>query len=272
MMVKITKQQIKDYFKKHNYSTYADVAKEFNVCHELIRKKFKNEIISSLNYKSKYIAYKDNLSFDSNNLTKLNTIVFSKQRDIKSTVFNIVKTNDLISSEKLYNLFEFNVRQQVSQLIKTRKIFIKKQAKHSLYSINPFEDKIIVKEKFDITSLKEGDKLLKDLQIINEIKYQKKIDVARKFNINPKTINDIKKRFEIGGARGLIHTRRPNTTKISSSVQAAIITEAVKHPEKSPKEIKKSVNKPISLKVIIDTLEKIKNSIEPQKKLLLEVQ
>ncbi|MDP2750468.1 MAG: helix-turn-helix domain-containing protein [Nanoarchaeota archaeon] len=271
-MVKITKQQIKDYFKKHNYSTYADVAKEFNVCHELIRKKFKNEIISSLNYKSKYITYKDNLSFDSNNLTKINNIVFSKDRDIKSTVFNIVKTNDLISSEKLYNLFEFKIRQQVSQLIKTRKIFIKKQAKHSLYSTNPFDDTIIVKEKFDITSLKEGDKLLRDLQIINEIEYRKKIDVARKFNIDPKTINDIKKRFEIGGAKGLIHTRRPKTIKISSSVQAAIITEAVKHPEKSPKEIKKSVNKPISLKIITDTLEKIKNSIEQKKKLLLEIQ
>jgi len=174
VMSKITKQQIKDYFKKYNYSTYANVAKEFNVCPELIRKKFKNEIISSLNYKSKYITYKDNLSFDSNNLTKINDIVFSKHRDIKSTVFNIVKTNDLISSEKLYNLFDFNIRQQVSQLIKTKKIFIKKQAKHSLYSANPFEDKIIIKEKFDITSLKEGDKLLNDLQIINEIKYTKK--------------------------------------------------------------------------------------------------
>ena len=142
-----------------------------------------------------------------------------------------------------------------------------------MYSTNPFEDKIIVKEKFDITSLKEGDKLLKDLQIINEINYQKKIDVARKFNIDPKTINDIKKRFEIGGARGLIHTRRPNTTKISSSVQAAIFTEAIKYPLKSAKEIKTTLNqfKSVSLKKIESVIDKVKD-IKPQKKIILEIQ
>ena len=273
-MVKITFSQVEEYFKKHKYSTYANLANEFNVCEELIRKKFKNEIISSLNHKSKHIAYKNNLFFDSNGLTKIDNIIFSKYRDIKSSVLNIIKSNKQILSEKLYGFFSFNIRQQVSQLIKSENIFVKREGKHSLYSITPFDDKIIVKEQFEITSLRENDKLLRDLEIIKETKEKKNIDIARKFNLDPKTINDIKKRFEKRGAKGLIHTRKFETTKISSSTQAAIITDAIKHPEKSPKEIKESLNHiaSVSLKTIKETMDKVKEHISSKKKLLLEIQ
>lgn len=273
-MAKITLNQLKEYFNTHKFSTYAIIAKEFNVCQELIRKKFKNEIISSLNFKSKYITYRNLCSFDSNGLAKINNFIFSEHRGIKSTVYNIIKSKDKISSEELYNLFDFNIRQQISQLIKTNKIFVKKKAKHSIYSVNPFNDKIIVNEKFDITSLRKNDKLLRDLQIIKEINEDKKIDIARKYDIDPKTINDIKQRFETRGAKGLIHSRKPEIKRISSSTQAAIIAEAVIHPEKSPNDIKKNIELPkeVPLKEVKKLVTETRKSIELKKKILLEIQ
>jgi transposase len=66
------------------------------------------------------------------------------------------------------------------------------------------------------------------------------VDIAEKYNITTKTISNIKKRFEEGGVKGLIHTRTSNveTIKVSTPEQAAIITDVVQHPDKTAKEIK----------------------------------
>jgi len=272
-MVKIREEQIKDYFKKHKYSTYKEIAKKYNVTIELIRKKFRNQIVSSLNHKCKYIIYIPNHTFDQYNLIKIKGVLFSKFGNIKDTLVQIIKLNDCISSKKLYRIMGFNVRTQISQLTKKRKIFTKNQGNHSLYSLQPLREEVVKEKEFDIASLKQNDKVLRDLQIIKELKELKKTEVANKHNITPETVRNIEERFKKESVKGLIHIRKPKTVKISSSTQAAIITEAIQHPEKTPKEIKESVQqiKSVSLKTIEKTINKVKDYSHSKKNLLLEI-
>ena len=185
----------------------------------------------------------------------------------------MIKTKDRISSKEIYALFGFNIRPQVSQLINDRKIFTKKQGKHSIYSLDPLQEEIIREKEFDIRSLKEGDKILRDLEIVKEIKESKKTDIAKKHNISVKTITHIEKRFHSHGAKGLIHTRKPKTLEISSTKEAAIIAETIQHPEKTAKEIKATLRqlKSVTIKAIGATIKKVQKFAEPQKKILLEI-
>jgi transposase len=273
-MVKITLQQAKEYFQAHKYSTYKDMANYFGVCEELLRKKFKNEIVSSLNHKAKYIALKDNLSFDSCGIASIGKILFSKTGNIQSTIYNIVQLHNQISSNKLYELMGFNVRQQVSELLRKKKIFAKKSGVHFIYSLHPFEDKVVIHEKFDISSLKQDDKTLNDLQIIKEILDCKKTDIAKKHNISVETVSNIEKRFNANGVKGLIHTRGDATIKISSAREAAIIVEMTKNPDKDAKAIKESLTELQStpVKTVSAVMDKTKNLIGDKKKILLEIQ
>ena len=80
-------------------------------------------------------------------------------------------------------------------------------------------------------SLKKEAKFLRQLEIIKRLDEGKsKEDLALLFKVTTKTIGNIKKRFDEKGIEGLIHTRsnKYETIKISTSEQAAIITEVVK--------------------------------------------
>lgn len=271
-LVKVNQKQIKNYFKKHKFTTYEEISRTFGVSDSLIRKKFGKYIISCLNNNGKLIIYAPHHIFDSNGFKRIKGFLFSKHNNIKSTLLSIIRLNDCISSKKLYALLGFNVRPQVSQLIKERKIFVKKKGIHSIYSINPLQDEIIKEKEFDITSLrKEEDKLLRHLQIIKEAREIKKTQVAKKYNITVDTIRNIEERFNKDGIKGLIHTRKHKAIKISSPKQAAVIAEVVKYPNKSLKEIQESVNEPIGLRKIGEIATEMKD-IQAQKKILLELQ
>lgn len=269
-MTKINEKQIKAYFSKHVYSTYDKLAKKFNVSSVLIRKKFGRKIVSSLNNKSKYIIYAPHHTFDSNGLKKIKGILFSKFGSIKGTLKFLIGSKEVISSKELYAIIGFNVRQQISQLIKNKEIFTKKKGKHSLYSLKPLQGEIVKEKEFNITSLKENDKVLKHLQIIKELKENKKINVARKHNISVETVRNIEERFNKDGVNGLIHTRKHKAIRISSPKQAAVIAEVAKYPNKSLKEIQESVNERIELGKIKEITTLMKD-IQAKKKILLEI-
>ena len=137
--------------------------------------------------------------------------------------------------------------------------------------LTPLQDEIIIETEFDITSMKKDDQVLRYLQILKEIKERKKIDIAKKYDVSVETIRNIEKRFKKGGVKRLIPLRKRKTTNVSSSDEGAIIIEAIKHPEKTAKEIQKSVNKPVTLKKVKGTMTKLKD-INIKKKILLEVQ
>lgn len=269
-LVKVNKKQIQNYFKEYRYSTYEKISRFFSVSESLIRKKFHKEIISSLSHRGKYIIYISNHKFDSNGLSRINNILFSRFGNFKDTLFALIKSRNKISSKEVYSIFGRNIRQQISQLIKDKKIFTKKKGKHSLYSIKPLQYEIVKEKEFNITLLKEGDKALKHLQIIKELKENKKIDVARKHNISVETVRNIEERFNKDGVNGLIHRRKHKAIKISSPKQAAVIAEVVKCPNKSPKEIHESVNEPIGLRKIKEIATGMKD-IKAQKKIFLEI-
>jgi len=271
----ISKKEIDDHFSKNEVSTYSDFAKFFSISVITARTKLMNKVSSSLNFKGKYITLIKDKNYNKYGLLKIKTIVFSNHGTIKKTLSHIIEMCDKISSKELYNiLFNLKVSQQLTSLLKDKQIFAKKEGRTYLYSLNPFSTELIREEEFEMTSLKEGDKILRDLQIIKELQKKKKVDVAKKHNISTKTISNIEDRFNKGGVKGLIHSRKPEIKRISSSIQAAIITEAAIHPEKSSKEIKRDIEIPkkVQLKEVNKLVIETRKSIESKKKIFLEIQ
>ena len=122
----------------------------------------------------------------------------------------------------------------------------------------------ITPPKNKLTSLNEEDKSLKYLQILKELEAGKeKPFLAEKYSITTKTIDNIQKRFDKYGLKGLIHTRESKNEfiKISSKDELNIIGELIENPEKTAKEIKKSLN-------IKTPINKIETIINPIKELL----
>ena len=133
----------------------------------------------------------------------------------------------------------------------------------------------LIPPKNRLTSLKENDKTLRNLQILKELESGKrKSDLAKKYDITTKTINNIKERFEKDGLKGLIHTREDDKEiiKISSPEQAAIVTDLIQNPNKDSKEIKNSLGIKTSIKKIENIINPIKDLLKLKKKLLLEIE
>lgn len=270
-MVKVNQKDISKYFKEKVYSTYNEFARKFNITTVWARKILCGNVVSSLNKNGKYVLYTSNKKFDSNGLIETKGIIFSKYGNTKNTLVKLVKANENISSTKIKEIMGLDVSSQITKLIKEKKIFCKKRGRIYFYSIKAQNEKIIQKEDFDISSLKEDDKVLKHLQIIKELKENKKTEVAKKHNVSTETVSNIEKRFNDSGVKGLIHTRKSKATKVSSSDEGAIIIESIKHPEKIPEELQESINKPVTLNKVKEVLKKIKD-IKSQKKILLELQ
>lgn len=133
----------------------------------------------------------------------------------------------------------------------------------------------ITPPKNRLTSLKEDDKILRNLQILKELESGKeKSFLAKKYNITSKTIDNIQERFEKDGLKGLIHNRESKTNeiiKVTTKEELNIIGELIENPMKESKEIKKSLSVKIPLKKIESIVNPIKNLIKSKKKLLIEV-
>ena len=273
--MKIRDEDIQIFFKKHVITTYEQFSKEFSISSVWARQVLRSKVISSINFNGKYITQIEDKKFDDFGIIKINDIIFSKHGSIKQTLLYLIKTYDKINSKKIYSILRINPSQQLTILLKQEQIFAKKEGRTYKYSIHFVPQKTTEKIDFDIRSLDEKDIVLRNLEIIRQVKSgKKKTDIAKIFKITPETVYNICKKFDMGKTKGLVRARKQKTTKISSSIQAAIITEAVKHPEKSPGEIKKSLQhiKSVSLKTITKTVDGVKDSIKLKKKLLLEIQ
>lgn len=270
----ITQKDIRAYFKKHKTSTYQDFSKEFGISSVWARQVLRGKVSSSLNFNGRYITLIEGKKFDKYGIIKIDKIIFSKHGSIRATILYLVKTYDKINSGSIYSILGINPGQQLTILLRKNQIFARKQGRTYLYSIEPFKTEIVKEKEFDISSLKEGDKILRDLEIIKETKENKKTEVAKKYDISIDTVRNIEERFNRDGVKGLIHTRKSKTINISSAKEAAIVTELATNPEKTSKEIKKSLNelKSVSLKAINETIKKVKPLIEPKKKILMEIQ
>ena len=118
-------------------------------------------------------------------------------------------------------------------------------------------------------------KFMRQLEIIKNLDAGKnKFDIATIYEVSVKTVENIEKRFEKDGVKGLIHTRSSNveTVKVSTPEQAAIITDAVLHPTKTPREIKEDNSVKITINEIKKLISPLAESIKLKKKLLLEIE
>jgi transposase len=124
-----------------------------------------------------------------------------------------------------------------------------------------------------ITS-KSDRKKIRDLEIVQKLLDGKsKKDLSILYEVNIKTIENIKKRFDKEGVNGLIQTRKSNskTVKVSNSEEAKLITEYVKNPTDDLNKLKESVKTKLSTNKIKKIIEPIKESLKVKKKILLEI-
>ncbi len=124
-----------------------------------------------------------------------------------------------------------------------------------------------------ITS-KSDRKKIRDLEIIQKLLDGKsKEDLSILYEVTTKTIENIKRRFDERGVKGLIHTRKSNieTVKVSTPEQASIITNVVQHPDKSVKEIKEDIGSKVSTSVIKKLISPILEHLKLKKKIILEI-
>ena len=274
-MRKVTDKQIKEYFKKNEYSSYKDFSKEFNITERGARYMLNGLVVSSINLKGKYITLIEGKKFNKYGIIKIDKIIFSKHGTIRATILYLVKTYDKINSSSIYSILGINPSQQLTILLKKEQIFSKKQGRTYLYSVHPFSPQVVEKKAFSIQSLDEGDQVLRDLEIVRQVKSgKKKTDVAKDFKIVSETVANICERFEQGQTKALIKKRESKPYKITHAIESAVITEIVKNPEKRPEEIKESISKikNVSVKSITRIIKKVKHFIQPQKKLVLEIQ
>jgi len=125
-----------------------------------------------------------------------------------------------------------------------------------------------------ITS-KSDRKRIRDLEIIQKLFAGKsKEDLAILYEVTTKTIDNIKKRFDEDGVKGLIHTRKSKveTVKVSTPEQAAIITDFVKNPTKNAKEIQKTTFVKSTISEIKKVISPIAEHLKLKKKIKLEIE
>jgi len=117
-------------------------------------------------------------------------------------------------------------------------------------------------------------KIMRQLEIIKNLDAGKnKFDIATIYGVSAKTVENIEKRFEKDGVKGLIHTRSSNieTVKVSTPEQAAIITDVVQHPDKTIKEIKEDLGAKAPISVIKKLISPVLNYLKFKKKIMLEI-
>lgn len=126
----------------------------------------------------------------------------------------------------------------------------------------------------DENTSKKDKKIIRDAQIIDKLlKGKCKEDLSYLYGVTPKTIGNIQKRFNENGSLGLIHTRKSKfeTVKVSTPEQAAIITDIVKNPNKTAKEIKDTTFVKTSISEIKKLISPIISSLKLKKKIMLEI-
>ncbi len=273
-MEKITIKKVKDFFKRNKVSSFKEFANEHDVSERWVRNKLNDLVVSSINPSGIYITLKSDKKFNKYGLIEIDNILFSESNTIKSSIYSIINKESGISSKKLSAILNLNISAHISSLVKEKNIFMQREGRHFLFSIEPFRDSIVIKEELDLRGLKSNDKVLSSLQILLDLMKLKKVDVARKHKVTVETVNNIEKRFNKDGVKGLIHTRKSNAIKISSPKEAAIIAEAVHHPDKTAKEIKESLNQvqDVPIRMINKTIKRINELSKSKKTFLLEIQ
>jgi transposase len=131
------------------------------------------------------------------------------------------------------------------------------------------------KQVFKPLDIDKTNNLLKKIQIICDLKANvSKKTIAKSYNITTKTVTNIEKRFEKEGVNGLIHNRKSNveTVKVSTPEQASIITDVIKNPDKSPKEIKETLGIKTDLSSIKKLIYPIKEHLKLKKKIKIEIE
>jgi len=127
----------------------------------------------------------------------------------------------------------------------------------------------------DENTSKKDKKIIRDGQIVNRfLNGKSKEDLAYLYEVTPKTINNILKRFNDKGGNGLIHTRsnKYETVKVSSYEQGAIIIDYVKNPNKSAKEIKMTTQVKSPISDINKIISPISDILKLKKKIHLEIE
>ena len=122
---------------------------------------------------------------------------------------------------------------------------------------------------------KKDKKLIRNAQIIDRIiKGKSKEDLAYLYGVTKKTIENIWNKYSEHGSESLIHTRmsKDKIVDITSSEQAAIITDFVKNPTKDAKEIKKTNNAKSTIKDIKKMILPIAEALKLKKKIKLRVE
>jgi transposase len=122
---------------------------------------------------------------------------------------------------------------------------------------------------------KSDQKIIRNLEIIQKLFDGKnKEDLSILYEVDVKTINNIKSRFDEKGFKGLIHTRKSKfeTIKVSNSDQINTIYNTIKNPEKSFKELIGSENSNLPLKEMKKIFKKVQESLKLKKKIFLEIQ
>jgi transposase len=127
----------------------------------------------------------------------------------------------------------------------------------------------------DENTSKKDKKVIRDTQIIEKLLAGKlKEDLAYLYDVTPRTIENIRKRYNEHGMQGLIHTRtkKYETVKVSSPEQAAIITDIVQNPNKDAKEIKRTTFVKSTISEIEKIILPIKKHLIFKKKIKLEIE
>lgn len=291
-----TKKEVLDYLHKNKIAKRSEVAKHFNTYPNFISQLLKGEIVlfdlNSKKDKHFTIAPRIDKEFDSDGLCSINNRIFSKHGKIKPTITHLVNSSEKgLRIKELNEMLKTDVRVYLRQLTKEGKIFRARVQKADISLSTNYEkrqsqiknnkDEIIMDACTNklmptgINLLDETDPVLKDLEIIRQVKSGKqKTEVAKQFKITSKTVANICKRFNQGQTKALIKKREPKPYKITEAVESAIITEMVQNPSKTPEEIVTSIKKikDISVKSAAKIMNKVKTFIKPKKKLILEIQ
>ena len=293
----VTKKDVIGYLNKNKIAKRTDVAKHFKTYPNFISRLLKDEeILFDLNNKQdKHFSILPIIKneFDANGLCVINGRVFSKLGKIKPTIVHLVYSSvkgltipeltKMLKTDNRIYLRELTKNGLISRArIKKLDIYLSTDESKRAEQIKNNKDEIIpdinIKKTIPVPEgihlLEESDPVLRDLEIIRQIKSgKKKTEVAKQFNIVPETVANICKRFEQGQTKALIRKRKAEPYKITKSVESAIITEMVQNPNKTPEEITLSIKKikDVSVKSVTNAMNKVKAFVKPKKNFLLEV-
>lgn len=288
----VTKKELRDYVIKNKVCKRKSVAQHFNTYPNQVSRLLEDEeLFFDLNdKKNKHFTILSVVQnkFDVNGLCTIKGRVFSKMKYVKPSIIKLVDSSSCgLKRQELDSILKTDTRIYLRELTKNGQVFRARIKKADIYfstdgnkrmkQIENNKEDVIMdvsqKQKSVVTeginSLDKSDPVLRDLEIVRQIKSGKKIvSIAKEFDINRDTVNNICKRFEKNKTKGLIHERKCKPYKISSSTEAAIISEAIKHHGKSPKEIAEILrnNLNLSVKTIKNVISKFKSAIEAKNK------